>query len=93
MDPKPVMARLEELLTPSELRVALEVAQGVTSREAAAALFLSRRTVETHLENVYRKLGIRSRAQLTRLVVLGEHASASNGHVRAGHQGKVATSA
>jgi DNA-binding CsgD family transcriptional regulator len=37
--------------------------------ETAAALFVSRKTVEAHLTRVYRKLGIRSRTELTRLMV------------------------
>jgi DNA-binding CsgD family transcriptional regulator len=67
---------IEELLTPCELRVALEVARGATSKQAAAALFVSRRTVESHLGSVYRKLGINSRSQLVRLIVLSERAGA-----------------
>jgi DNA-binding CsgD family transcriptional regulator len=55
-------------LTPQELQVALIVAQGSTNREAAAALFLSPKTVEFHLGNTYRKLGVRSRAELVRRV-------------------------
>ena len=55
-------------LTPQELQVALTVAQGRTNREAAAALFLSPKTVEFHLGNTYRKLGVRSRAELVRRV-------------------------
>jgi DNA-binding CsgD family transcriptional regulator len=55
-------------LTPQELQVALLVAQGSTNREAAAALFLSPKTVEFHLGNTYRKLGVRSRAELVRRV-------------------------
>ena len=39
-------------------------AEGMTSREIAQALFLSGKTVETHLTEVYRKLGIPARAQL-----------------------------
>ncbi|MBI2706628.1 MAG: AAA family ATPase [Actinobacteria bacterium] len=53
-------------LTPQELRVALAVAEGASNREAAEALFLSAKTVEFHLGNVYRKLGIRSRSELAR---------------------------
>jgi DNA-binding CsgD family transcriptional regulator len=53
-------------LTPSERRVAELVAEGKTNREVATALFLTERTVETHLSHVYRKLGIRSRTELAR---------------------------
>jgi DNA-binding CsgD family transcriptional regulator len=58
-----------EQLTPQELQVALEVARGSTNREAAAALFLSPKTIEFHLRNIYRKLGIRSRTELVRRVL------------------------
>lgn len=51
-------------LTPQELQVASMLAGGRTTREAAAALFLSPKTIEYHLRNVYLKLGIRSRAEL-----------------------------
>jgi DNA-binding CsgD family transcriptional regulator len=55
-------------LTPQELQVALIVARGSTNRETAATLFLSPKTVEFHLGNTYRKLGVRSRAELVRRV-------------------------
>jgi DNA-binding CsgD family transcriptional regulator len=64
-------------LTPQELQVALAVAAGSTNREAAAALFLSTKTIEFHLGNVYSKLEIRSRTQLARLV-LAETSQAVN---------------
>jgi DNA-binding CsgD family transcriptional regulator len=51
-------------LTPQELQIAQLLAAGKTTREAAAAVFLSPKTVEYHLRNVYRKLGIRSREEL-----------------------------
>ena len=51
-------------LTPMEDRVAHAVADGATNREAAASLFLSERTIEFHLRNVYRKLELHSRAEL-----------------------------
>jgi DNA-binding CsgD family transcriptional regulator len=58
-----------EQLTPQELQVALEVARGSTNREAAASLFLSPKTIEFHLRNIYRKLGIRSRTELVRAML------------------------
>ena len=50
-------------LTPQELQVGMLLADGHTTREAAARLFLSPKTVEYHLRNTYRKLGIHSRAR------------------------------
>ena len=58
-----------EQLTPQELQVALEVARGSTNREAAAAQFLSPKTIELHLRDVYRKLGIRSRTEVVRAML------------------------
>jgi DNA-binding CsgD family transcriptional regulator len=55
-----------DALTPSERRVAEIAAAGQTNREIAQALFLTEKTIELHLSNAYRKLGIRSRAQLAR---------------------------
>ena len=51
-------------LTATEERVAALAASGQTNRQVAAALFLSRRTVEANLARVYRKLGVSSRAEL-----------------------------
>jgi DNA-binding CsgD family transcriptional regulator len=53
-----------ESLTPSERRVAGLVASGMSNREAAEALFVTKKAVEFHLGNVYRKLGVRSRGEL-----------------------------
>lgn len=53
-----------ESLTPSEHRVALAAAGGATNREIGQMLFVSMRTVEMHLTNAYRKLGISARADL-----------------------------
>ena len=53
-----------DALTPHELRVAQAVARGAKNREAAAELFLSPKTVDFHLRNIYRKLGVRSRTEL-----------------------------
>jgi DNA-binding CsgD family transcriptional regulator len=56
-------------LTAMESRVARAVAGGATNREAASSLFLSERTIEFHLGNVYRKLELSSRTELA--AVLG----------------------
>ena len=55
-------------LTENERRIAELVAEGRTNREVAAALFLTEHSVETALTRVYRKLGVRSRAELARLL-------------------------
>ncbi|MCV7423316.1 AAA family ATPase [Mycobacterium yunnanensis] len=55
-------------LTASEQKVARLTASGMTNGEVATALFISPKTVEFHLARIYRKLGIRSRAELGRLV-------------------------
>jgi DNA-binding CsgD family transcriptional regulator len=55
-------------LTASEQRVAELAATGVTNREMAAALFISPKTVEANLSRIYRKLNIRSRAELGRIM-------------------------
>jgi DNA-binding CsgD family transcriptional regulator len=55
-------------LTGQELQVALIVADGATNREAAAALFVSPKTIEGHLGRAYAKLGVRSRTELARLL-------------------------
>ncbi len=58
-------------LTPQELQVSLLLVDGRTTRETAAALFLSPKTVEYHLRKVYAKLGIRSRAELAERLLGG----------------------
>jgi DNA-binding CsgD family transcriptional regulator len=55
-------------LTLSERRVAELAASGMTNRDVGAALFISPRTVEANLARIYRKLGIKSRAELGRIV-------------------------
>lgn len=56
-------------LSPRQTEVARLVAEGFTNGEIADRLFISRRTVTTHLENIYRQLGISSRTTLTRYVL------------------------
>jgi DNA-binding CsgD family transcriptional regulator len=55
-------------LTPQELQISLLLAEGRTTREAAAAMFLSPKTIEYHLRNVYRKLNVHSRPELTEAI-------------------------
>jgi DNA-binding CsgD family transcriptional regulator len=58
-----------ESLTAAERRVAEHVARGLTNREVAERMFLSRHTVDFHLRQTFRKAGVRSRVELTRLVL------------------------
>lgn len=60
-------AQPTDALTAHEAHIARLVATGATSREVAAQLFLSPRTVEAHLRSIFRKLGITSRRQLKEL--------------------------
>ncbi|WP_152196049.1 AAA family ATPase [Georgenia subflava] len=53
-------------LTPQERQVATLVGEGLSNREVAAQLFLSPRTIDFHLRNVFTKLGVASRTELTR---------------------------
>jgi DNA-binding NarL/FixJ family response regulator len=57
-------AEVAQVLSPAELRVAASVATGRTNKEAAAELYISVKTVDFHLQNTYRKLGLRSRTEL-----------------------------
>ncbi|WP_341715946.1 helix-turn-helix transcriptional regulator [Micromonospora sp. FIMYZ51] len=60
-------------LTPAERRVAELLAGGATKQQAAAALFVSFHTVDSHLRAIYAKLGIRTRVQLARRWDAREH--------------------
>ena len=73
-------------LTPQELQIAMLLACGRTTREAAAALFLSPKTIEYHLRHVYLKLGIHSREELSQVLV-DSSAVSESADVEAGRAG------
>ena len=56
-------------LTENQLGLAGLIAEGLSNREAAARLFLSRHTIDFHLRQIYQKLGIHSRVELARIVI------------------------
>ena len=60
---------LRRLLTPQELQIATLAADGLSNREIGARLQLSPRSVDSHLSRAYRKAGVSSRAELTRLLL------------------------
>jgi DNA-binding CsgD family transcriptional regulator len=62
-------------LTASELRVSRMAAEGLTDREIAQALFLTKKTIEVHLTWAYRELEIRSRSQPARVLPSADSAS------------------
>jgi DNA-binding CsgD family transcriptional regulator len=64
-----------ESLTDAELAVAAHVSRGMTNREVAARLYLSPHTIDFHLRQLFRKLDVTSRVELTRVVL--ESASAT----------------
>ena len=60
----------QAVMTPQEAAVARLVAQGLSNRDVAEQLVVTVKTVEFHLGNLYRKLGVRSRTQLTRALLV-----------------------
>jgi transcriptional regulator of acetoin/glycerol metabolism/DNA-binding CsgD family transcriptional regulator len=56
-------------LTEAELAVAVQVSQGMTNREAANHLYLSPHTIDFHLRQIFQKLSINSRVELTRVML------------------------
>ena len=70
-------------LSPRELEVAMLVAAGKRNREVAAALFLSEKTVESHLARIYDKLGVRTRAALATILAGDDYAPAGDSRSKA----------
>jgi len=64
--PKPVSEPMPLPLTPAEEKVFWEVIQGYTNKQIGDRLFVSPRTVQTHLSNILSKLNLESRSQLIR---------------------------
>jgi DNA-binding CsgD family transcriptional regulator len=62
------VSSVEGALTAQQWRIARLAAEGATNREIATTLFLSPRTVDHHMRNIFTRLGIRSRVELARLV-------------------------
>jgi DNA-binding CsgD family transcriptional regulator len=62
-------AGTEAVLTPTELQVAQLVQQGLSNRDVAAQLFVSPRTVDFHLRNIFAKTGVTSRLGLAQLTL------------------------
>ena len=66
-----------DALTERELEVARLVVDRRTNPEIAAELFLSQKTVEAHLRNIFRKMGVASRVELARAIERADHARTS----------------
>jgi DNA-binding CsgD family transcriptional regulator len=64
-------------LTPAELRTVRMATEGLTNREIAQALFVSTKTVETHLSHAYAKLAIERRAELSAALAAAAGTAAS----------------
>jgi non-specific serine/threonine protein kinase len=61
---EPGTTRSRSMLTRRELEVAALVARGLTNRQVAEQLLVATRTIETHLEHIFSKLGVQTRAEL-----------------------------
>jgi non-specific serine/threonine protein kinase len=69
--PTPVKSAPDAALTPRQLEIARLIADDLSNRQIADRLFLSERTVETHITNILNKLGLNSRVQLARWLTEG----------------------
>jgi DNA-binding CsgD family transcriptional regulator len=69
LDPSLLAGWIE--LTDTERSVAEVVARGMTNKQAARQMFVSRHTIDSHLRRIFKKLGVASRVELARMV--GEH--------------------
>jgi DNA-binding NarL/FixJ family response regulator len=58
-----------EPLSPREREIVRQVALGLRNAEVGRKLFISEDTVKTHLNNIFKKLGLRDRAELTRYAI------------------------
>jgi DNA-binding CsgD family transcriptional regulator len=65
-------------LTESEQRVARVIAEGLTTGQAAQRLFISPHTVDSHVRHSFRKLGVRSRVEMTRIVLYSDDAGTAD---------------
>ncbi len=65
-------ARLAGPLSRREMEVASLVAEGATNAQVAGSLFISERTVESHLASIFNKLGVDSRLQVARWIAASQ---------------------
>jgi DNA-binding NarL/FixJ family response regulator len=77
--PVGVKSRTKAPLTRRESEIAHLIAEEMSSRDIAAKLFLSERTVETHITNMFNKLGLNSRIQLMRWLESSAVSEQANG--------------
>jgi class 3 adenylate cyclase len=70
--PRQLLATGIDALTASERRVAQLAAQGMTNREIAQTLFVTSKTVETHLRHVFQKLNVAGRGELSAAIEAGD---------------------